>query len=280
MELDKYSQALIALTDSVGSASFYQNINTLISCIIDFDELLVMQFNKTANAKLHYRYGIEGTPNQLQGEDAWKYLSRLYVLDPFYRVFSDKGEHGFFALKEIAPDEFANLYSSYFNFLTLSDEAGYLFPIDSENALHIDLSRFADSPPFTALELQQLKCLFLPLQDLCQKHLSTIDLNEENAHSNVQDLLLNFGKEILTNKEYQVCQLLLKGHSAKAVASEMNIGYETVKMHKKNIYGKTSLSSQSELLALFINLLQSESLDKGIDHLAKYVSKQQHLTIA
>lgn len=274
MKLDKYSLALIELTESVGTDSFYTKINALFSCIVNFDELLVLQFNKTADVKLHYRFGVDGVPNQLQGEDAWKYLTRLYVLDPFYRLFSDKGQFGFFALNDIAPDEFSNIYSSYFNFLALSDEVGYLFPIDAENCLHIDLSRFGTNQAFSDIETQQLNSLSRPLQALCIKHLATLNEINESTSSNVQDLLLNFGKDILTNKEYQVCQLLLQGHSNKAVASLMNIGYETVKMHKKNIYGKTSLSSQSELLALFINLLQQESLDKGIDHLSKYVNKQ------
>jgi len=52
----------------------------------------------------------------------------------------------------------------------------------------------------------------------------------------------------------------------------MGIGAETVKMHKKNVYGKATLSTQSELLALFIDILQQTSLDPNIDHLAHYLS--------
>ncbi|MEO2280440.1 helix-turn-helix transcriptional regulator [Pseudoalteromonas pernae] len=277
MKYDKFSLALIELAQNVGQESFYSKLKEFFKSNFDFDELLVLQLNKIADAKLCYRYGVDGIKNRLQGEDAWKYLTRLYVLDPYYRVFADKERFGFFALEEIAPDEFANIYNSYFNFLKLSDEVGYLFPIDDDNCLHIDLSRFGNERVFSQEDKEIFKQLYDPLKLLCAQHLELIGKcadKDEQSQSNVEDVLVNFGKEILTNKEYQVCQLLLQGHSTKAIGTIMEISYETVKMHKKNIYGKTFLSSQSELLALFIDILQQDTLTQGVDHLAKYVEQQ------
>jgi len=277
MKLDTFSLALIELSQSVGTEVFYAKLKEFLNTTFEFDELLVLEFNKSADTKLHYRYGVDGINNRLQGEDAWKYLTRLYVLDPYYRIFADKDKFGFFALNEIAPDEFENLYHSYFNFLELSDEVGFLFPIDQNHCLHIDLSKFGSDKEFSTADKERFQALYDPLKTLCKQHIETLDEaleTIETTQSNVEDVLLNFGKSILTNKEYQVCQLLLQGHSTKAIGTIMSIGYETVKMHKKNIYGKTLLSSQSELLALFINILQQDPLDKDVDHLANYVNEQ------
>ncbi|AAZ25567.1 helix-turn-helix transcriptional regulator [Colwellia psychrerythraea] len=274
MKLDKYSLALIELTQHVGTEHFYSKLKDFFKITFDFDELIVLQFHKSADTKLHYRYGNDGKKNMLYGEESWRYLTRLYVLDPFYRVFADKGKEGFFSLDEIAPDEFSNSYSSYFNFLSLTDEVGYLFPIDKDNCLHLDISRFGNSEKFSSLDKTLFAQLVTPIQNLCNSHLAMMGESSETTHSNVENVLLNFGKDILTKKEYQVCQLLLQGHSTKAIGTIMTIGYETVKMHKKNIYSKTFLSSQSELLALFIDILQSESLDKDVDHLSIYVDGQ------
>jgi len=277
MKLDTFSLALIELSQSVGTEVFYAKLKEFLNTTFEFDELLVLEFNKSADTKLHYRYGVDGINNRLQGEDAWKYLTRLYVLDPYYRIFADKDKFGFFALNEIAPDEFENLYHSYFNFLELSDEVGFLFPIDQNHCLHIDLSKFGSDKEFSTADKERFQALYDPLKILCKQHIETLDEaleTIETTQSNVEDVLLNFGKSILTNKEYQVCQLLLQGHSTKAIGTIMSIGYETVKMHKKNIYGKTLLSSQSELLALFINILQQDPLDKDVDHLANYVNEQ------
>lgn len=274
MKLDHYSLALIELTQHVGTEQYYSKLKDFFKVTFDFDELIVLRFNKSADTKLHYRYGVEGTKNILCGEESWRYLTRLYVLDPFYRIFVDKDQDGFFSLDEIAPDEFASSYSSYFNFLELTDEVGYLFPIDDDNCLHLDISRFGNNEKFSSADKALFRQLFIPIQNLCNSHLAMIDESSETTHSNVENVLLNFGKDILTKKEYQVCQLLLQGHSTKAIGTIMTIGYETVKMHKKNIYGKTFLSSQSELLALFIDILQAESLEKDVDHLSIYVDEQ------
>jgi DNA-binding CsgD family transcriptional regulator len=271
MELDRFSLNLIKLTQSVSSEQFYPNLEQLLKALLYFDELLVLQFSKTADTNLLYRYGDGGNNNILFGEDSWKYLTRLYVLDPYYRLFADKNQNGFYSLDDIAPDEFAKTYHSYFNFLELSDEVGFLFPINDETCLHVDLSIFGKKDKFPKQEKQQLAMLFEPLAELVQQHLAQTAEQGSSTYSNVETVLTNFGKELLTKKEYQVCQLLLQGHSTKSIAESMNIGYETVKMHKRNIYGKSLLSSQSELMALFIDILQQEHLAQDIDHLAEHV---------
>lgn len=273
MKLESFSLALIELTEHVGSELFYTKLKRFFNSTFSFDELIILQLNRSSDAKLLYRYGVDGIKDRLQGEDSWRYLTRLYVLDPFYRMFVDKGQYGFFTLSDIAPDEFAKTYNSYFNFLALSDELGYLFAIDSNSCLHIDISRFGEHQAFSQADIALFKQLSVPLQTLCLKHLALVGSNTDSFDSNVENVLLCFGKDMLTKKEYQVCQLLLQGHSTKAIGTIMAIGFETVKMHKKNIYAKTFLSSQSELLALFIDILQEDALERDVDHLLKYVAQ-------
>ncbi|MDX2368218.1 MAG: helix-turn-helix transcriptional regulator [Colwellia sp.] len=268
--LENFSQQLITLTQSVGSDKFYTNIKLLFSTLVDFDELAVFNLSKSDDVQLLYRYGNDGVENRLQGEDSWKYLTRLYVLDPFYRLFADTDQYGFFSLEDIAPDEFTKTYGAYFNFLTLSDEIGFLFPIDSTHCLHIDISRFGKNKAFSIHDMQQCAAMYNPISCLIALHLKLEKKVISRTRSNVESVLANFGKTLLTKKEYQVCQLLLQGHSTKAITHIMKIGYETVKMHKKNIYGKGFLSSQSELMALFIDTLQQENLDIDIDHFAMH----------
>lgn len=271
--LNTFSNALIELTSSVGSNEFYSNIEHLFVNWFDFDELLIMKFNRSNDAQVLYRYGDEDVGISLAGEDAWRYLTRLYVLDPFYRVFADKNQYGFFALNDIAPDEFANIYNSYFNFLELVDEIGFVFPTDDNSCLHLDMSRFGKGNQFEPEILEQMSHLYAPLSKLVTKHINLTQNKQIQSGINVEQLLNNFGKDLLTKKEYQLCQLLLQGHSAKAIASIMEISYETVKMHKKNIYGKSFLSSQPELLGLFIDTIQQANLDPEVDYLLKYTQE-------
>jgi len=45
--------------------------------------------------------------------------------------------------------------------------------------------------------------------------------------------------------------LSLSGFSSRAIAEKLTISFETVRAHKKHIYSKLGIGSQSELFALF-----------------------------
>jgi DNA-binding CsgD family transcriptional regulator len=50
--------------------------------------------------------------------------------------------------------------------------------------------------------------------------------------------------------------MVLQGHSVKSTAQELGISPETVRMHRKNLYLKLDINSQSELFAQFIGWLR------------------------
>lgn len=55
----------------------------------------------------------------------------------------------------------------------------------------------------------------------------------------------------MTEREKQVCHLLLQGYATKQVAAELNISIDTVKFHIKNIYKKLGNSGKNALFAAF-----------------------------
>ncbi|MEA5426453.1 response regulator transcription factor [Arcicella lustrica] len=58
---------------------------------------------------------------------------------------------------------------------------------------------------------------------------------------------------VLTKRELDVVDYLLKGQSYKEIANQLFISYSTVNDHIKKIYAKLEINSKGELLALFIN---------------------------
>ena len=58
----------------------------------------------------------------------------------------------------------------------------------------------------------------------------------------------------LTGKETEVCQHILKGENATQLAVSMNVTRETVKSHLKQIFQKTNLRSQLELVRVLTQL--------------------------
>ena len=53
----------------------------------------------------------------------------------------------------------------------------------------------------------------------------------------------------LTHREKEVLAYLVKGLSYKMICCELNIGYETVRSHMKNIYNKMHVASLTEVVA-------------------------------
>jgi DNA-binding CsgD family transcriptional regulator len=72
----------------------------------------------------------------------------------------------------------------------------------------------------------------------------------------LQHAYQNFGTPVLTVREHEVTQLMLRGHSAKAIARSLLIATETVRNHLKRIYSKLGVTSQAELFALFFRVLE------------------------
>ena len=55
----------------------------------------------------------------------------------------------------------------------------------------------------------------------------------------------------MTRREVEIGQLMLSGFSSKNIAAKLKISVETVRAHKKHIYTKLEINSQSELFAIF-----------------------------
>ena len=77
----------------------------------------------------------------------------------------------------------------------------------------------------------------------------------DSLHRRLTRCFENFGEGLLTERERQITQLLLRGHSTKSVARELGIAPGTVMVHKRNLFAKLGITSQYELFSLFIDAL-------------------------
>jgi DNA-binding NarL/FixJ family response regulator len=57
----------------------------------------------------------------------------------------------------------------------------------------------------------------------------------------------------LTAREKEVLTCIVNGLSHKMIAAELNISYETVRSHTKNIYKKLNVASLTETVAKALN---------------------------
>jgi DNA-binding CsgD family transcriptional regulator len=78
---------------------------------------------------------------------------------------------------------------------------------------------------------------------------------DDSLHRRLTRCFENFGASWLTDREREITQLLLRGHSAKSVARELKIAPGTVMVHKRNLFTKLGITSQYELFSRFIDEL-------------------------
>src|SRR5690606_15907250 len=81
------------------------------------------------------------------------------------------------------------------------------------------------------------------------------DAAEDRVDRSLKRCFERFGESVLTERERQVSQLLLRGHSSKSIARELDIAPGTVIVHKHNPSAELNIRSQYELFSLLVDEL-------------------------
>jgi DNA-binding CsgD family transcriptional regulator len=90
----------------------------------------------------------------------------------------------------------------------------------------------------------------------CRRDRLSITLPHAIPAENVINIAFDsFGRDLLSARECEVTQLVLQGHSSLSISLHLDISLTTVKSHRKNAYSKLNISTQSELLAIFLKSL-------------------------
>ncbi|MBN3792028.1 helix-turn-helix transcriptional regulator [Burkholderia sp. Ac-20353] len=185
------------------------------------------------------------------------YVQGLYLLDPFYIANREAPQSGLFRLSDVAPECFrdTDYYTRYFTHNVVEDEVQYNVRLDDTRTLCLSLgSRQRFSP-------EQVALLDLMRPWVSALMRQRVGFEREPAeHAPARTAGTRGGFELamarlgtpLTARELDVVRLILSGRSNKEVAGKLAISAETVKVHRRNIYGKLSINSQSELFSLFL----------------------------
>jgi DNA-binding CsgD family transcriptional regulator len=195
------------------------------------------------------------------------YLEGPYLLDPFYQVYASRIEPGLYRLREIAPDRFyhSEYFRSYYRRTGLAEEIGFLVSLPHDTMLVISLMRAGTSAPFSDRDMNKLRRMEPIVHASAARHWRNLgDLQSGEAEKEttrpplnlqVTSAFENFGEGVLTRREREVVRMVLRGHSSNSIGRQFHITTGTVKIHRKNIYAKLGISSQSELFSHFISFL-------------------------
>jgi DNA-binding CsgD family transcriptional regulator len=203
----------------------------------------------------HRLLANEDPQHQIETYDAGAYL-----LDPFYRIAFDDKTQGPFRIRDVSPEGFesSEYYNLFYKKLGFIDEICILFQFEGQAIVSISMVRHAGESPFTKAEINQLEIVYPLIKSILAKWRQNLEHTAQpNLEWQLDNALINFGNSVLTPRESKIIHLILHGYSIKYIADKLENSIETIKHHRKNIYVKLDVSSQSELFYLFIASLKA-----------------------
>ncbi len=257
------------LIEALDGTEFWTRLTRVIERFVTFDNWVALVFSHDRAPRVCAESPMPDGTVDLMFRD---YLAALYQLDPFYIAACERPHAGLVTLAEVAPDNFrmTDYYQRYFKSNISGDEVQFNYPIDRTRTLIFsigakhryterDMASFALFGPWVVALMRQR----LPYEDLTHGASETATpgeatapgaraaLDEAGYASRFEAISQQSGRTALTAREIEVVRLGLSGFSTRAISERLEISFETVRAHKKHIYAKLGVSSQSELFALF-----------------------------
>jgi len=256
-----WHRSVAQLIEALDKPNFWAQLVRLLNQYVSFDSWVALQFSSRQRPMVFAECpGEDGSPDQLFQD----YLKGLYLLDPFYIASREHGLTGLFRLAEVAPEHFelTEYYQRYFRLNVVADEIQFNCQLDADRTLCLSLGSTQRFSP----EQLALLSLIQPWIVALLRQRMPFELNESVSQSepapqqqptsdwrtqleiSVQQLK---GAQ-LTARELDVGRLMLSGCSGKEIARKLEISVETVRVHKKHMYSKLGIKSQSELFSIFL----------------------------
>lgn len=226
-----------------------------IESVVEHEGTCLIAFHNDARPiVMHHTLEPAGRKHYLE-----RYLAGPYLLDPLYQLAIRKDKPTLCRFRDELPDRFrsSEYYRQYCERTHLLDEMDYLTQVSARTTVALVIGR--RNRMFTKAELNRLELIEPVVQSAVQKAWNEWVLKsgnpqgDDDVHRRLTRCFERFGESVLTQRERQISQLLLRGHSSKSVAQELAIAPGTVMVHKRNLFSKLGISSQYELFSLLID---------------------------
>ena len=248
------------LMTALGTERFPVVLASLLRAIAPFSYIVVFGYSGAARPMALF----DDFPANKWRIFVGDYQSGPYLLDPFYLACAQPVTAGLYRVKDLAPDRFyqGEYFRSYYIQTGLAEEIGYF--VDLPGGVMVVLSLMRTERSFSRREFRALQAASPVVEAAVRRHWAdlpqqfSIGLHENAVPRPREDLgraFATFGQTILTPREREVVEYMLKGHSAEATGIIMSIAPGTVRIHRRNIYTKLGISSQGGLFAQFITTL-------------------------
>ena len=255
--------------EHINSGACPEHLIKAVGSLVKFDMAMSVVYSRSA--KPFYVYDTFRTEKAKRGLS--NYINSTYVLNPIYAAYCDGINSGVFRLREESSRHRVNSYHYHnlkikrlhgeeLEYLTENwpqsmEEIFIAIPLPADEMAEISLLRTRSKAGFTDADIAVLKA-HLPLIEAIYRQYwikarcyASIDRSEPS----MDYLLKTVFDDQLSSRESQVAVLVLKGASGQVIADQLGISITTVKTHRKNLYLKLGITTQTELFSLALNAL-------------------------
>lgn len=250
-----WNTAVAAIITAADDQTAADALIEAIGSIVDHEGTCLIAFHKDASPEvLHHTIEPAGAQHYID-----RYLAGPYLLDPLYQLAMREDKPTLCRFRDELPDRFrsSEYYRQYCDRTHLLDEMDFLSDVSRKTTLALVIGR--RKRRFSKSELTRLRRMEPVIQAAIGKIWSSLpsrtNAAEKDAgiHKRLTRCFDNFGQGVLTERERQISQLLLRGHSSKSIARILEIAPGTVMVHKRNLFSKLGITSQYELFSIFID---------------------------
>lgn len=244
----------------VGQAGFEQTLLSFFHAVCAPDNLIIFALRSAGPPLVLYRQS-DNPQVFLQLERT--YLAGAYRLDPFYDLHLRHAPAGSYRMADVAPDAFqrSRYFSEYYEQTTLIDEITFVAYPSPGVTLNICIGRDASSAqPFSTREVEtcaRIAPLIVAIVEPHWAHLARATGPAEDSSVFLAQAARDTRGIRLSPRQAEVALLILRGHSTVSIALRMGLSPQTIKVFRKQLYTRCSISSQAELFALMLPLLKS-----------------------
>lgn len=274
-KLSKWNADISKAIAGLGTDSFFPALVAAINNQVRIDYPQVWLYHKDLPPRVLYHE----IPEQEIYAQIDQYLDGPYREDPFYQTSMHQPRAKIYRLSRITMGKLheSAYYRDYYADIGTCDEAVYLAKLQAGNVINLSMMRKADREPFSDEEYESLYVLAEPISELLKSHTEHSDFAATNLiqpgiDHQIDMAFRTFGSSMLSPREKDVLELMLRGYGTDISAERLTIAVETVRRHRKSIYRKLDVSSQTDLFSLFLNSMSCIGEAAGADPLSIYMS--------
>lgn len=254
-------EQLALLISAIGDETFARTFASIIHKVATSDSLIVFLYSRDKTPEILF----ERAKHSLRRNSLSSYLEGFYLLDPFYRAAMEESRRGVVRIESIEPPGFrsSEYFCNYYKHSHVEDEVNLIFRISHSSIFAASAQRAEGKGRYKPNEISALVELEPSLRAAAEAHWrwsspAPADSMDKADHEHFKRVISEFGRTILTAREYEVVQLVLRGFSTAEISRLHNISDDTVKVHRRNIYAKLQISSLSELFGLVVRAIEGD----------------------